>query len=78
VIHPYEWSDYRILLTVRNRQSTYTFLLNCINQEEFMQHWCAMWETERDRKISEMTLMPLNAASFDLLEPSYTGQYLLE
>jgi hypothetical protein len=78
MIHPYEWPDYRILLTVRNRIQTYTFLLNCVPQGEFFELWAGMWETDRDRKISEMSMMTLTKEAYDVLEPLYTGQYLLE
>jgi hypothetical protein len=78
MIHPYEWVDYRILLTVRNRIQSQTFLLNQIPQSEFLEHWMDMWEADRERKILEMSIMTLTKESYDVLEPLYTGQYLLE
>lgn len=78
MIHPYEWDEYRILLTVRNRNGTYSFLLNQVSQDEFFGHWMSMWESDRDRKVQEIMMVTLTQASFEMMEPLYTGQYLLE
>lgn len=78
MIDAYMWGEYRILLTVLNRQQKSSFLLNHVTQEQFMEHWMEMWEENRDRKILDISLVTLTEESFELLEPLYDGNYLLE
>lgn len=78
MIHPYEWPEYRLLVTVTNRVQSTSFLVDRVDQAEFLLYWAAMWETARDKKITRMEIQPLTKESYEVLEPLYEGKFIVE
>lgn len=78
MIHPYEWADYRLLVFVRNRAIGSTFLVNQMSQPEFMEHWMGMWDSDREKRIVEMSVMALTEDVFDMLAAVHEADKVLE
>lgn len=78
MIHPYEWPEYRLLVTVTNRVQATPFLVDRVEQAEFLTYWASLWDSVRDKRITRMEVQPLTQESYDLLEPLYEGKYIVE
>lgn len=78
MIHPYEWCEYRLLVTVTNRVQATSFLVDRVEQKEFFEHWVTLWSTDRDKRITRMEIQPLTKEAYDLLEPLYEAKYIVE
>lgn len=79
MINAYDWEDALMLVIVKNRHGTVSWLLEHASQAEFFEayrdYWIARGAQVRDLKIDAMTVEHLTRESFDLLEPSWPDEF---
>lgn len=78
MINPYDWCEWRLLVTVRNRHGSYGYLLDRVSQEDFLEFYAEQWPEPRDQRLIEMHPEPLTEESYNLLEPNYPDSHKLE
>lgn len=79
MIPAWDWPEYRLVVTIRNRALTDSFLLNGVSQAEFMEHYIDKYNADpRNVTILEMHAAPLTEESYELLEPYYPDDRKME
>lgn len=77
MLMPWEWPENRMIVSVRNRIGLEGYLVGLgVTQEEFFEHYCNRWEgSQREIKIHEISVMPIDQRTYELLEDAYAGQF---
>jgi hypothetical protein len=79
ILHPHDWEEWVLMVTVRNRLSNMTFLLEHVSQDEFFETYFARLahEDPRNRIPIEIQVLPITENVFLELEAIMQPQNVL-